>query len=95
MSDTEKPKVIFASQKAFNSPTPAGLNLWIKVITVIAVAFLGWLTTATIMGPHSKDVVTQITSLVVVMLNAVSPFFGVNTTEKSVPVENVAAMDVE
>lgn len=71
-----------------NNPTPANLNLWVRVFTVTVSVFLAWISTANIVGPHTKDVLTQILGLALALANGLAPLFGVEVVGK------IAAKDV-
>ena len=55
-------KVKFGT-KQFNNPTPSRINLWVRVFTVAAGVFMGWMATASLMGPNTKDIINSILGL--------------------------------
>lgn len=84
-------KVKFGTQQIDN-PTPARLNLWVRVFTIAGGIFMAWMATASIMGPNAKDVVNQVLGLALGLANGLAPLFGVPVTGK-VDAEDVTAID--
>jgi hypothetical protein len=74
------------------NPTPSGINLWVRIFTVATSIFLAWISTANIVGPHSKDVLTQILGLALGLANGLAPLFGVQVSGE-VPAKEVSAID--
>lgn len=96
MAEEIKSKIIFGSRASINSPTPAGVVLWVRVFTVAGSAFLGWMATASVMGPDTKDIVTQILGLALLLANVLSPLFGVDLQgRQSVPAEDVTTIETK
>lgn len=79
--------------KQLNNPTPSNINLWVRVFTVAAGVFMGWMATASVMGPNTKDILNSILGLLIGLVNGVAPLFGIDITSKSVPAEKVTAID--
>lgn len=79
--------------KQLSNPTPAKVNLWVRVFTVSGATFMAWMATASVMGPNTKDVVNQILGLMLGLANGLAPLFGVEINGKSVPAEDVTAID--
>jgi uncharacterized membrane protein len=79
--------------KQLNHPTPANINLWVRVFTVAAGVFMGWMATANIMGPNTKDILNSILGLLIGLVNGIAPLFGIDITSKEVPIEQVKAID--
>ncbi len=54
-------KIKFGGQQVEN-PTPASINRWVTIISVVAPAFMLWAASADnrVMGPHTTSVVTSI-----------------------------------
>ncbi len=78
--------------KQIGNPTPASINLWVRIISVTGLVFISWMATATIMGPKTKDVVNQVLGLVLGLINVLAPLFGVQVSGK-VDVSEVTAVD--
>lgn len=74
------------------NPTPSKVNFWVRVYTVTSCAFLGWMATANIMGPNTKDLLTQILGLANILVVALSPLFGVEVSGR-VKAEDVTAIN--
>lgn len=75
------------------NPTPSTLNLWVRIITVVVAVFMAWMATASVMGPNTKDIINQICGLLLGLINGLAPLFGVETTSRYVPADQVTAMD--
>jgi hypothetical protein len=87
------PQVKFG-RKQIGKPTPASLNFWVRVITVICSTAIGWLsTTSDLMGPKSLKLTMGILGLVLALCNGLAPLFGVQVKEEDVPVEDVTAVE--
>lgn len=86
------PEVKFGTQQ-INNPTPANLNLWVRVFTISASAFMAWMATASIMGPNTKDIINQVLGLALILCNGLAPLFGVQVSGGDVPVKDVAAIE--
>lgn len=75
------------------NPTPAGINLWVRVFTVVAGIFIGWMQTTNLIGPITQGVLSSILGLLLAIVNGLAPLFGVDITSKSVPTEKVTAIE--
>lgn len=74
-------------------PTPASVNRWVRVLTITIAIFMAWMATASLIGPHSKDILNQILGLIMALLNGLAPLFGVQLTTNTVPSNEVAAIE--
>lgn len=86
------------TQVKFNSsqlsnPTPAGLNRWVRVFTVVVAALIAWMPTNNVVPHNVQDVLTPILALLMTLANGIAPFFGIEVSGKSVPAEDVTAME--
>ena len=79
--------------KQLKNPTPSKISNAINVFTVIAGVIIGWIGTADFVPIHTTSVVQSILGLLLGIANGIKPFFGVETTKESVPIEEVTAMD--
>ena len=77
------------------NPTPSKVNLYVRVFTVVAGVFMGWMSTNNIIGPITQSYIGSILGLLIGIINAVAPFFGINVSEPTVPTEQVTSMDSE
>lgn len=75
------------------NPTPASLNRAVRAATVIIATFMAWMATASVMGVHTKDILTQILGLVLALINGLAPLFGVPLGGGDVPAKDVAAVE--
>lgn len=85
-------EIKFGTQQITN-PTPANVNLYVRVFTISTAIFLGWMSTANIMGPNTKDILTQILGLALALSNGLAPLFGVKLSSEQVPLDEVTAVD--
>lgn len=76
-----------------SNPTPSRLSNAIKVFTVVGSLVLAWVGTAKFIPFDVSTMIQSILGLLIGIANGVLPFFGVQTTQENVPIENVAAMD--
>jgi hypothetical protein len=83
----------FGTQQLKN-PTPAKINLGVRIFTIVAGIFLGWMQTDTLINiePHARAVTCSILGLLLAIANGIAPLFGVNTSQTVIPKEDVAAM---
>lgn len=81
--------------KQVSNPTPAVVNLWVRVFTVASGVFMGWMATANIMGPNTKGVLNSILGLLIGLTNGIAPLFGIDITSKSVPADKVTAIETK
>lgn len=75
------------------NPTPSSLNLWVRVFTVVAGVFMGWMNTNTLIPSGTQDVINSILGLLLGICNACAPLFGVQVNARYVKKENVSAID--
>lgn len=75
------------------NPTPASVNLWVRIFTVTAAAFTGWMQTSNLIGPHSQNAISSLLGLGITLANIIGPFFGVETGGAPVPADQVTAME--
>lgn len=78
-----------------NNPTPSGINLWVRVFTVVAGAFIAWMATTNLMGPVTKSEVAGAIGLAMGIVNGIAPLFGVDVQSRSVPTDKVTAIDTK
>lgn len=86
------------AQVRFNSaqlsnPTPAGLNRAVRVFTVVAGIFMGWMSTNNIIPPVAQSYISSILGLLIGIINGIAPFFGIEVSGKTVPAADVTAME--
>lgn len=79
--------------KQIINPTPAAINRAVRAATVVIAIFMAWMATASIMGPHLKDILTQTLGLILALINGLAPLFGVPLGGQSVPAADVAAVE--
>ena len=85
------PEISFGLNQISN-PTPSKINLWVRVFTVSAAIFLAWMSTASVIGEHSKDIINQVLGLLLGLTNGLAPLFGVEVQGK-VAARDVSAID--
>lgn len=79
-------------RKQIGNPTPSGVNFWVRVFTVVATFFVGWMGTNTIIGPHTQAGISSILGGMVGLANLLAPLFGVPISG-SVPASVVTAIE--
>lgn len=79
--------------KQIINPTPAAINRAVRAATVVIATFMAWMATASVMGPHIKDILTQILGLILALINGLAPLFGVPLEGNPVPAADVAAVE--
>ena len=77
------------------NPTPSKVNLWVRVYTVAAGIFLGWMPTTNLIGPIAAGNISGIVGLTLLLANGLAPLFGINLNgnEQKVDVQDVSSMD--
>lgn len=81
--------------KEFNKPTPAyisrRINVWSAIFGVAGTA----VNSAPFLDATQASAISWFICLGVAILQAIRPFYSVETTQKYVPIENVDAMEVK
>lgn len=80
-------------RKQLRNPTPANVGSIIAVFTIIAGIILGWIGTAQFIPAGLSSTIQSILGLLIAIANGVKPFFGVETTQQKVNIEDVTAME--
>jgi hypothetical protein len=87
------PQIKFGPNQLTN-PTPSTVNLVVRVFTVSAGIFMGWMATANVMGPNTKDLLNSILGLLLALANGLAPLFGIDLSNtRYVKAEDVTAVD--
>lgn len=76
-----------------SNPTPAGLNRSIRIATIVLTIVMAWMPTNNIVPHHVQDILTPVFALLLAIANGIAPFFGVEINSKTVPIEDVTAME--
>lgn len=84
--------ILFGS-KQLKQPTPASVSNGIQIYTVVASVVLAWIGTANFIPLNTSSVLQSILGLTIGIANGLKPFFGVSTTQSSVPISEVTAME--
>lgn len=79
--------------KQLKNPTPSSVGNVIQVFTVVAACVLAWIGTANFIPANLSSVIQSILGLLIGISNGLKPFFGVQTNDNKVDIENVSAMD--
>lgn len=85
-------QVRFSSAQLGN-PTPAGLNRWVRIFTVVVAALIAWMPTNNVVPHGVQDILTPILALLMTIANGIAPFFGIEVSGKTVPAGDVTAME--
>lgn len=81
--------------KQVSNPTPAGINLWVRIFTIVAGIFLGWMQTTNLIGPITQNSISSILGLLLAVVNRLAPLFGVDISSSTVPIEKVKAIETK
>lgn len=77
-----------------NKPTPSKINLYVRIYTVTASTFLGWMPTTNLIESHAAGNISGILGLSLLLANGIAPLFGVQLNDNAkVSQEDVTAMD--
>lgn len=79
--------------KQLKNPTPSRLGNAVKVFTVVGSIILAWIGTANFIPVHTSTIMQSLLGLLIGIANAIMPFFGVETQQTDIPINNVASMD--
>ena len=79
-------------RKQLANPTPSRIGSVVKVFTVIGSIVLAWVGTANFIPLNTSGVIQSILGLLIGIANGVLPFFGVQTIQTEVPIEDVTSM---
>lgn len=82
----------FGTQQ-LNQPTPRNVGRTFKIIIAINSAITVWMGTADYIPSFTAKVVGSILSLVTLLCVSLEPFFGVQTNQKNIPIEQVSEME--
>lgn len=79
-----------------NNPTPSKLNLYVRVFTVVAGIFMGWMLTNNLIPANTQNVISSILGLLLAITNGIAPLFGIDVSSNTkVPISQVTAMDTQ
>lgn len=76
------------------NPVPSKLAAGINIFTIITGCVIAWLGTANFVPAHLSTILQSVLGLLLTIANALKPFFGVETDQKRVPINEVSGMDV-
>ena len=80
-------------RKQLSNPTPKGVAFNINIIIGVCTAVSGWISSASYIPAKPSTITTSILSLVVLICMGLKPYFGVETSDKKVPIEDVGEME--
>jgi hypothetical protein len=79
---------------SINKPTPSGINLWVRVITVTIGVFLAWMLTNDIIPADLQKTIGAILGGILTLINSLAPLFGINVSpDEKVEAKEVTSMD--
>lgn len=79
--------------KQLKNPTPSRLGNAVKVFTVVGSIILAWIGTANFIPANTSTILQSVLGLLIGIANAVMPFFGVQTEQTDVPIDDVSSTD--
>lgn len=78
----------------FNKPTPLSFVRIVMIYTAVAGFFNTWLQSGQdLFGENTTHLISQLVSLTNGLAAVLLPFFGVETSQKNVPIEDVKVID--
>lgn len=80
-------------RKSFFKPTPASIMFWSDVYMAVAGQFIGWIKTTELVSHRVGDVSSELLGQSLMYVIIGRKFFGVDTTKKSIPVDQVSVID--
>lgn len=77
------------------NPTPSRINLLVRIFNVVAGIFMGWMMTTPngMIGLKTQGYISSILGLLIALVNGLAPLFGIELDRKTVPADQVTAMD--
>lgn len=75
------------------NPTPANTSLIIDIISAVSGVLVSWLLTVNFIPNNISNIIGSILGLVILVVQAIKPFFGVKITGNSVPADKVTGME--
>lgn len=78
-----------------SNPTPSRINLIVRIFNVVAGVFMGWMMTTPngMIGLKTQGYISSILGLAIALVNGIAPLFGIELDRKTVPADQVTAMD--
>ncbi len=86
--------VSFGTAASIKAPTPSGINLWVRVITITIGVFLAWMLTNDIIPADIQKNIGAVLGGVLTLINSLAPLFGIDVNPASkVDADKVTAME--
>lgn len=82
-------------RKQLVNPTPKGVAFRLNVIMAVCTAVSAWISSVAFIPAQPSTIISSLLSLVVLICMGLKPFYGVETSEKSIPIEDVGQMEVD
>lgn len=82
------------NRKQLANPTPKGIAFWLNVVMAVCTAVAGWISSVSFIPAKPSTITSSLLSLIVLICMAIKPFFGIETDEKKVPIDQVGEMEV-
>lgn len=82
-------------RKHFGKPTPAKVGFTVTLISVIAAAVQSWVMTADFIPSYWAKIISGVLGLIILVSNAIKPFFGVAIDTKTVPADRVTEIETK
>ena len=87
--------IVKFGRKQLGNPSPANISSIIAVFTVIASIVATWVGTANFIPAKPSTIIQSLLTLLIAIANGVKPFFGVETNQQRVDVEDVTEMETK
>lgn len=76
-----------------SNPTPSKVSMGINIFIAVGGVIIGWIGTADFITSYNAKVTQSIIGLAVSLAVVLKPFFGVETSLKNVPIDDVKEME--
>lgn len=82
--------------KQINNPTPASINLVVRIVTVFIAVFLAWMNSNdNMIGDAAQHWINSIAALTMGLINGIAPLFGIAVNSPTIPTGDVTAVKNE
>jgi len=82
-------------RKQLGNPSPANISSIIAIFTVVASIVATWVGTANFIPAKPSTIIQSVLTLLIGIANGIKPFFGVETNQQKVDVDDVTEMETK
>lgn len=80
-------------RKQIKNPTPRGIAFRLKIAMAICTASSAWISSVSWIPAKPSTIISSCLSLFVLILMGIMPFYGIETDEKKIPINDVGEME--